>query len=79
MINLGKPEDRELLYKGVFIALIGAGVLLFPQSMSASALRDMVSASSLVGWFGLVLGGGFILQYALRRRADDRKRSLDPK
>ncbi len=68
MNNLGKPEDRELLYKGVFIALIGVGVLLSPKFMSASAMRDMVSASTLVGWFALVLGGGFLVQYLLRRR-----------
>jgi hypothetical protein len=67
MNNLGTPEDRELLYKGVFIALIGLGVLLSPQFMSASALRDIVSASSLVGWFALVLGGSFIVQYVRRR------------
>jgi hypothetical protein len=70
MNNLGTPEDRELLYKGVFIALIGLGVLLSPQFMSASALRDMVSASSVVGWFALVLGGGFLVQYLRRRQAD---------
>ncbi len=70
MNKLGKQKDRELLYKGVFIALIGLGVLLSPQFMSASAMRDMVSTSSLVGWFALVLGGGFIVQYALRRRAE---------
>ncbi len=69
MNNLGTPEDRELLYKGVFIALIGLGVLLSPQFMSASALRDIVSASSLVGWFALVLGGGFLVQYLRRRQA----------
>lgn len=70
MNKLGKQAGRELLYKGVFIALIGAGVLLAPRFMSASAMRDMVSASSLVGWFALVLGVGFIIQYTLRRRAE---------
>jgi hypothetical protein len=54
MNNLGTPE--------------GLGVLLSPQFMNASALRDMVSASSVVGWFGLVLGCGFLVQYWRRRQ-----------
>ncbi len=78
MNKLGKQEDRELLYKGVFIVLIGVGVLLSPRFMGASGLRDVVASSSLVGWFALVLGGGFIVQFALKRRAEDSNRPPDP-
>lgn len=70
----GKQADRELLYKGVFIALIGLAVLVSPAFMTASGLRDVVASSSLVGWFSLVLGGAFIVQYGLRRRAAGRAR-----
>ena len=69
MNKAGTQADRELLYKGVFITLIGVSVLLAPSFMSASGLRDVVASSSLVGWFALVLGAAFLVQYGLRRRA----------
>lgn len=58
---------NELLLKGIFITLIGLGLLLGPGFMAASEMRAIVTESYLVGWFALVLGGVFITQYAVRR------------
>lgn len=57
----------ELLFKGIFIALIGLAVLLAPSYMAATELRAIVADAYLVGWFALLLGGVFIVQYAVRR------------
>jgi uncharacterized membrane protein HdeD (DUF308 family) len=59
--------DKELLQKGLLIAIIGAAVLLAPGFMAATPMREMVAASSLVGWFALVLGCAFIGRYVWRR------------
>lgn len=68
----GKPGDKadsELLFKGLLCAIIGLAVLMAPSFMGASSLQATVAGSSLVGWFALVLGAAFIVQYALRRRS----------
>lgn len=69
MNKLGGKGDQELLYKGVFLVLIGLGVLLSPHFMGGAGLREVVASSALVGWFALVLGGAFLAQYGLKRRA----------
>ena len=62
-----RDQANELLFKGIFIALIGLLLLLAPSFMAASELRTIVAQSYLVGWFALVLGTVFIVQYAVRR------------
>ena len=61
-------SDKDLLSKGLLIAFIGAAVLLAPYFVSDPAIRDVIGRSSLVGWFGLVLGAAFIGRWALLRR-----------
>jgi hypothetical protein len=63
-----RTSDKDLLTKGVVIAFIGAAVLLAPYVVSSPAVRDMLTQSSLVGWFALVLGVAFIARWALMRR-----------
>jgi hypothetical protein len=60
---------NELLLKGIFIALIGLVLLLAPSFMAAGELRTIVAGSSLVAWFGFVLGCALIGRYLLRRRS----------
>jgi uncharacterized membrane protein HdeD (DUF308 family) len=64
--------NSELLQKGILLVFIGLAVLIGPQFMAPSGVRDMVASSALVGWFALVLGGAFGVLYALRRRNDGR-------
>lgn len=70
--------DHDLLYKGILCALIGLAVLIAPAFMASPGMKAVVAGSSLVGWFALVLGGAFIGQYALRRRAAGKARPSDP-
>ena len=60
--------DKDLLTKGLLIAFIGAAVLLAPYFVADPAIRGVIAKSSLVGWFGLVLGAAFIVRWALLRR-----------
>lgn len=76
---MSKPDSRtgkrhakansDLLQKGILIALIGLAVLLAPYFIKSPELQAIVAASSLVGWFALVLGVALIGQYVLRRRS----------
>jgi len=61
-------SDKDLLSKGLLIALIGLAVLVSPYFIVSPGLRDVVARSSLVGWFALVLGAAFIVRWALSRR-----------
>jgi hypothetical protein len=61
-------SDKDLLSKGVLITLIGAAVLVSPYFIANPGIRDVVSRSTLVGWFALVLGAAFIVRWALARR-----------
>lgn len=60
---------NDLLIKGVVVALIGLAVLLVPYFSKSPELQAILAGSTLVGWFALVLGGAFIVQHLLRRRA----------
>ena len=60
--------DKDLLHKGVLIALIGLAVLVSPYFIVTPSVRDLVARSSLVGWFALVLGAAFIVRWLLARR-----------
>ena len=61
--------DKELLFKGVTCALIGLVVLIAPYVARSPSVQDIMAQSALVGWFALVLGGGFMVRYAMRAAA----------
>ncbi|KRB33633.1 MULTISPECIES: hypothetical protein [unclassified Acidovorax] len=65
--------DKELLFKGVTLALIGLVILLAPYVARSTSVRDLMSQVSLVGWFALVLGIAFGVQYGLRRAKAGRR------
>ena len=64
-----KKADNELLFKGVLCVLIGAGVLLWPYFTMSSSVQEMLQNTSIVGWFALLLGCGFIAVFVRRRMA----------
>jgi uncharacterized membrane protein HdeD (DUF308 family) len=61
--------NTDLLQKGILITLIGLAVLLSPYIIKSPELQAIVAASSLVGWFALVLGLALIGRYVLQRRS----------
>ena len=65
--------DTELLFKGVTLALIGLVILLAPYVARSSSVRDLMTRAALVGWFALVLGIAFGVQYGLRRAKAGRR------
>ena len=65
--------DKELLFKGVTCTLIGLIVLLAPYFARSGSVREMAHQAAVVGWFALVLGGAFLVQYGLRQRAAGRR------
>ena len=67
--------DKELLFKGVTCALIGLVVLIAPHVARSPSVQDIMAQSALVGWFALVLGGGFMVRYAMRRAAATKARN----
>ena len=67
--------DKELLFKGVTCALIGLVVLIAPYVARSPSVQDIMAQSALVGWFELVLGGGFMVRYAMRRAAATKARN----
>lgn len=60
--------NNELLQKGLMLVFIGLAVLVGPHFMAPSSMRDVIASSAAVGWFAVVLGGAFVVRYALRRR-----------
>ena len=67
-----KP-DKELLFKGVTLALIGLVILLAPYVARSTSVRDLMGQAALVGWFALMLGIAFGVQYGLRRAKAGRR------
>ena len=65
--------DKELLFKGVTLALIGLVILLAPHVARSNSVRDLMGQVALVGWFALVLGIAFGVQYGLRRAKAGRR------
>lgn len=66
--------NKELLFKGVLCALIGAIILLAPYLARSPSVQELMAGASIVGWFSLVLGCAFIglylrRQFAARRSA----------
>ena len=44
-------------------------VLIGPYVARSPSVQDIMAQSALAGWFALVLGGGFLVRYAMRRAA----------
>lgn len=64
-----KSKSRnEILIKGMTIALIGLIILVAPLIKPDSGIGQLFAQSYLVGWFALVLGLAFIVQFLLSRR-----------
>lgn len=64
-----KSKSRnEILIKGMTIALIGLIILVAPLIKPDSGIGQLFAQSYLVGWFALVLGLAFIVQFLLNRR-----------
>lgn len=63
-----RKADKELLFKGVTCALIGLVILLAPYLARSASVRKLMAQAALVGWFALVLGIAFVVQYAVRRK-----------
>jgi len=59
--------NNELLIKGVLLVFIGLAVLVSPRFITSPGMQGIVANSSLVGWFALVLGAGFMALYGRRR------------
>lgn len=62
-----RNADKEMLFKGVTCALIGLVILLAPYVARSASVREMMGQAALVGWFALVLGLAFVVQWAVRR------------
>ena len=67
--NTRQPStaDTDLLFKGVTCALIGLVIVLAPYIARSGDVRELMGQVAAVGWFALVLGGAFIVQYVVRR------------
>jgi len=65
--------DKELLLKGVTCTLIGLVILLAPYVARSGSVREMMAQATVVGWFALVLGLAFGVQYGVRRARAARK------
>lgn len=59
--------NNEILLKGIMCAAIGLAVLLAPYFIRSPGMQGIVASASVVGWFALVLGCGFLLVYGRRR------------
>ena len=64
-----RKAEQDLLFKGLVITLIGVAVLLGPHFARSPSVVELLTGARVVGWFALVLGGAFLGQYFLRRRA----------
>ena len=61
-------SHNEILIKGMTIALIGIIILVAPIFKPESGIGQLFAQSYLVGWFALILGAAFIVQFLLRRK-----------
>lgn len=66
--NKPRKAQNEVLIKGMTIALIGIIILVAPIFKPESGIGQLFAQSYLVGWFALVLGAAFIVQFLLRRK-----------
>ena len=58
---------RDLLIRGLLLCFIGLVVLVSPMVIRAPGFAEAVGRSSVVGWFALVLGIVFVVQWLARR------------
>lgn len=65
--GLEAKANNELLFKGVFLALVGLAVLISPGFIASPEMRATIAGASLVGWFALILGAAFLAQGMVRR------------
>lgn len=63
-----RQADQDLLFKGLVITLIGAGILLGALYARSPSVQELLAGSRVVGWFALVLGLALLGRYYLRRR-----------
>jgi uncharacterized membrane protein HdeD (DUF308 family) len=71
-VSRADRKEADLAWKGGLCSAIGLAVLLAPQFMAPSGMRDTIAQSAIVGWFALVLGLAFIGHYLWRRRSGPR-------
>jgi hypothetical protein len=64
-----RKADNELLLKGALCVLIGLAVLIAPYVVASPGVQHVVAQASVVGWFALVLGCGFVAVVGRRRLA----------
>ena len=62
-----RTTRRDLLIKGLLLCFIGLLVLVSPMVIRAPGFAEAVGGSSVVGWFALVLGIVFVVQWLARR------------
>ncbi len=70
--------DKELLFKGVLCALLGAIILLAPYLARSGSVQELMAGASAVGWFALLLGCAFIGLFARHRLAAATRRWRSP-
>lgn len=63
-----RKSRNEILIKGMTIALIGLIILVAPLIKPESGIGQLFAQSYLVGWFALILGLAFIVQFLLGKR-----------
>lgn len=57
---------KDLLFKGVICALMGAVILLAPLVARSPGVRELMAQAAAVGWFALVLGLALLVRPALQ-------------
>ena len=60
-------KDNEILIKGLTCALIGLIILIAPYVKPEGGISQLLAQSTPVGWFALVLGLAFVVQFLVRR------------
>jgi len=63
-----RQADKDSLFKGLVIALIGVVILLGPYFARSPAVQELLVGARVVGWFALVLGVALLGRHFLRRR-----------
>lgn len=58
--------NHELLFKGVFLVVIGLAVLISPGFVASPDMQSTLAGAAWVGWFALVLGAAFVSKGMVR-------------
>ncbi len=59
-------KNGDMLFKGLICAVIGAIILLAPYFARSPDIQEMMRQAYIVGWFALVLGVAFLVQFGIR-------------